>query len=131
MNGSKEENDQNLRTLIFLIFLLLLFLVSSNNQEKQNSKKLSLQNEALSVSISNHDAAFINTGHYDLQKIKSTTDNERLSAFTRSKILVYDHKSASSFIILQKTRLSVIPLFNLRILLHHFPEKDSDPPSFC
>lgn len=130
MYDRAKEKDQNLRTIIFLILLLLLFLVSSNNQGNHNSKRLSSRNEEFSVSISHHNAAVLNTGNCDLQKVKCTTDKASLSTFTRS-ILVYDHRAASSFIILQKSRLSVISLFTSRIFLHHFPEKDSDPPATC
>lgn len=128
MHDKTKDWDQNFRTIIFLGLLLFLFLASSNSQGNHNTRKPSLQNEALWGSVSHHDAAIGNTCNYDLQKFKCTADNAR---FLGNQSLVYDHKSASSFISLQKSRLSVISLSISRIFLHHFPEKDSDPPASC
>jgi hypothetical protein len=134
MGNYKEDTNQDLRTIFFFILFSLFVLSSSNIQGNHypSSTKFTTQTELVFGSISSHQNAIICDAFRlpDFQKYCDGTPlNTSLNPFSiQNKILDYNRRIAQNFILIQKIRLSIGPVFSLRLYFHIPSNKDDDLP---
>jgi hypothetical protein len=131
MENCKEDTSQNFETLFFLILFSLFLFASSGNTESNTSSsaKFPSQNNLVSGDISGHRDAiiFYSVSLPDLQKYcECALRNTSLNPFSiQNRISDYNRRITHSFILIQKTRLSIEPVLPWR-LYYHLPSNEDD-----
>jgi|GEM_PF-2193368 len=121
MENYEEDSSQNFGTIIFLIIFLLFALTFSGKSDSQvsSSSRSYLQNELALDNISIHfDATVLNAVNLpDLYKnCVHALNNTSFNLFSlQYKISNYDNRTTQNFIDIQKTRLTIKPLFLWRL----------------
>jgi hypothetical protein len=121
MEKHEEDKYQNSGTIFFIIIFLIFVLAFSGKSESQASSSSGyyLQNELSHVSISVHFNAtlFNSVSLSDLYKncIHDLCNTSFNLVSLQSKIFNYDHRTVQNFIDIQKTRLTIKPLFLWRL----------------
>jgi hypothetical protein len=134
MGNYKEDKNQNFRTIFFLILFSLFILAFSFNQGTHYSISIrySAHYELEFGNISSHHNAIICNAFRlpDFQKYcDSTPLNTSLNPFSiQNIILQYNRRIAQNFIQIQKTRLSIKPIFTSRLFFHLPSNNDDDLP---
>lgn len=134
MENHEEDINQNSGTIFFIIIFLLFALTFSGNSESQASSSSGyyLQNELALVNISSHfDATLFNAVSLpDLYKncVHALHNTSFNLLSLQYKISNYDHRTTQNFIDIQKTRLTIKPLFLWRLFyLLPLSEKEDLP----
>jgi hypothetical protein len=134
MGNYKEDTNQNFGTIFFIILFLLFALIYSGKSDSQasSSSRSYLQNELALDNISTHfDATVLNAVNLpDLYKnCVHALHNTSLNLFSlQFKISNYDNRTTQNFIDIQKTRLTIKPLFLWRLFyLLPLSEKEDLP----
>lgn len=119
MRDHKEDKDQNFRTIIFLILFSLFVLASSNDHGNHYSSSIkhATQTELVFGNISGLHNTIICDGFglTDLQKYSECAHNSFNTISIQYKILNYNRRINQNFIQVQKTRLTIEPLFLWRL----------------
>lgn len=134
MGDFKEDTNPDLRTLLFIILFSFFALSFSGNSESKSavSPTYYSQYELVSWNISSHhhSVIFKAVSLPDIQKYcECSLPYTSLDPFSiQNKISDYNRKTDQNFILIQKTRLSTVPLLPLSLFFHRPQNKDDNLP---
>jgi hypothetical protein len=134
MGNHKEDTVQNFGTIFFIVLFSLFLLASSGSKESRTSSSArhTSQNEMVFGEIPNHRDALIfkavslpDPENYYESALHST----RLIPFSiPNKLADYNRRTAHNFILIQKTRLKIEPVFPWKLYFHLPSNEDESLP---
>jgi hypothetical protein len=134
MGIHKDDTVQNFWTIFFIALFSLFLLASSGSKEIRISSSAghSSQNETVFSEISNHrDAILFKAASLPAPEkyFESAPHNSRLIPFSiQNKIADYNRRTDQNFILIQKIRLKIEPVFPWKLYFHLPSTEDESLP---